>query len=234
MTPKNQTIFLLLIACCLSSQLLGQKKFQQSIGFAYLSVHTQQQRFTYQPYQRQAYEVLTPKRYTSFISVNYYPRFNVKSWSQSGLSIGIPLSISAFAEVSTASSIMRKNQNYLMLSLPLTLEWAWGYRSQRDHLDHGIGLYTHIGPALTMGRGLVGDFTNVNPHAGVGLRLKVSERVGFEIAYAQNFLSVLEVDGSNLYIDLLPPDFEEEYGVYDRRAKDRRGTQMLQISLSFH
>lgn len=215
-------------------QLSAQKTFQQSYGITFISTHTQQQTFTYQPYQRPAYDILTPKLFTNFMTLSFHPRFNIKSQINSGFSIGAPIAISAFAEISSSNNVFKEKKNYLLLSLPIVAEWAWGYRAQRAFVEQKIGAFAYVGGALTLGRGTVGEFTNVNPYAGAGLRFKINERIGFEMSYSQNFITVLHPHPSAVFEDILPNFMGGGYGIADFNAKDRRATKTFQIGLSYH
>ncbi len=148
---------------------------QFSTGLSFLSIGDQQLRYTLQPHNRTAYEILTRKEYRSFFALFIHPRFNLARWPthQLGLNLSLPVTLSFFgeAQLGNVSPLVHENRNYFLTNLPFLLELAIGQKAYcRCASRSRTGGFVSLGGTFTYGSGKVGKFKSVTPYGMIGIR----------------------------------------------------------------
>lgn len=181
----------LLFALCLTNLCVGQG-VQHALGLGYLAYGPQAQVFTFEPLDRAPYQVETGIQYKSAIALFYSPVFSLKQLEAKnmGIALSFPLSLSAFARVAVVNGQTYKDErNYLLFSLPATIEWGIGERAFPQATNKAkIGAFVGLGGGLTLGSGAIGKFSNFNPYGTIGIRKGIGS-ICLQLAYGVNYVS---------------------------------------------
>lgn len=192
-------IFNTALCCVLSLHLLAQDstdcRMQVSLGMGSLALADQQIYYTYQTYNRPAYEILTQRQYQLYYPVMLHSRFNLWKFRKKAMSINlsVPATLNFYGEVSTNNT--GSGKNFLLANIPYLLEYSIG-RSAYCHCgpETQWGGFLAAGMNTIVGSGRIGDFDSTQPYAQLGIRGRMNQRLSLELSYGLTFSKPSRLD----------------------------------------